>query len=141
MARAQHAERKQKTGPRKRGTPLLEWLLGVAGMLLLAAGFTFLIHEGVTGDDRPGEITATVKNIVEAADMYVVTYTLSNAGSETVSNLRVSARLLDGEQEIETAHALIDYVPGHSRREGGFYFHNDPRRYTLDIRPEGYQAP
>ena len=124
-----------------RPTPLLERLLGAIGVALLATCVVFLVREGMNGDERPGRVTATKTEVVAAGDMYVVTFELHNAGSQTLSNVQVTASLQDGDRELERAAVTIDYLPGHSRQAGGFYFKNDPRKHTLEIRPEGYQEP
>jgi uncharacterized protein (TIGR02588 family) len=124
-----------------RSTPLLERLLGAIGVALLATCVVFLVREGMNGDERPGRVTATKTEVVAAGDMYVVTFELHNAGSQTLSNVQVTASLQDGDRELERAAVTIDYLPGHSRQAGGFYFKNDPRKHTLEIRPEGYQEP
>jgi uncharacterized protein (TIGR02588 family) len=122
-------------------TPFLERLLGGVGVVLLAACVAFLVYEGMNGDERPGSVSATVTDIAPAGDMYVVTFQLDNAGSQTLSNVSVTARLGDGNRDLETAQTTIDFLPGHSRQTGGFYFKNDPRKHELEIRPEGYQEP
>ena len=37
--------------------------------------------------------------------------------------------------------ARIDYVPGHSVRQGGLFFTRDPRTGHLSLRARGYSAP
>ncbi len=44
-------------------------------------------------------------------------------------------RLAEGEQ---TSEVTLDYVPATSHRRGGLFFTEDPRRYPLSIREEGY---
>jgi len=122
-------------------TPVLEWLLGGIGASLLLACIAFLVHDGLSNDEDPGEITTSVLEVTAAGDAHIVTFSVHNAGSQTLSNLHVSARLLEGEREIERATTLIDYLPGHSAQEVGFYFLHDPKRYRLELRPEGYLKP
>lgn len=122
-------------------TPFLERLLGGIGVVLLVACIVFLVYEGIHGDERPGQVSAQMTTVVAAGDMYVVTFELHNGGTQTLSNVAVSATLTQGERELERAATTIDYLPGHSTQAGGFYFKNDPRKHTLEIRPEGYQEP
>jgi len=129
------------TKKQEQPTPFLERLLGGVGVVLLVACVIFLVYEGMHGDERPGQVSATVTDIALAGDMYVVTFELHNAGSQTLSNVSVTARLGEGDRELERAQTTIDYLPGHSRQGGGFYFKNDPRKHELEIRPEGYQEP
>ena len=134
---------KQKLAERvqKAQTPFIEWLLGGVGVILLLSCVAFLIYEGVTNNEEPGAITASVKEIVSAGDAYVVTFELHNAGSQTLSNVHLTARLMDGEREVERVQTTIDYLPGRSQQEGGFYFKHDPKSLGVEITPEGYQKP
>ncbi|HLS81700.1 MAG TPA: hypothetical protein VK025_09890 [Steroidobacter sp.] len=133
--------RLRRSDPRAAGTPRLEWALGAFGALLLACAASFLVHEALTADDRPGAVTASVMGIHEVDGGYLVTFVLRNLGDATLSELHVSARLMDGDEEVERAQTVIDYLPGGSTREGGFYLRSDPRDGALDIRPEGYVIP
>ena len=80
-------------------TPLLERLLGGVGVVLLVACVVFLIYEGTHGDEKPGRVTASITEIVAADDMYIVTFDLHNAGTQTLSNVQVTARVTDNERE------------------------------------------
>jgi uncharacterized protein (TIGR02588 family) len=132
---------KVKKESRKNETPLLEWMLGGIGVLLLSACVVFLVHEGLNGEESPGAISVEVKQIVATNGMHVVTFELHNAGSQTLSNVHLTGRLSKGDTEIERVQTVLDYLPGHSQQEAGFYFKHDPRTYTLEIVPEGYQKP
>jgi uncharacterized protein (TIGR02588 family) len=122
-------------------TPLLEWLIGGIGVALLVSCVAFLVYQGLTDAERPGPITSIVTDVIAAGDRHVVRFEIRNGGSQTLSNLHLSAHLLEDGREIESARMVIDYLPGHSSREGGFYFRRDPRSFTVEIRPEGYQRP
>ena len=135
------ANTKAKHDPRKSTTPLLEWVLGGIGVVLLAACVAFLVYEGLHGEESPGAITTVVKEIASANGTHIVTFELYNEGTQTLSNVHVTARLVDGERDIERAQTVIDYLPGRSRQEGGFYFRNDPRAHRIEIAPEGYEKP
>jgi uncharacterized protein (TIGR02588 family) len=125
----------------KTRTPVLEWLLGGLGVALLVSCVAFLIYEGIADDERPGRILASVKEIVGAESAYIVTFELHNSGSQALANVHVTARITDGANEVERVQTVIDYLPGRSHQEGGFYFTNDPRAFKLEITPEGYQKP
>ncbi len=133
--------RSAKSRSPRNDTPLLEWLLGGVGLLLLVAALSYLAYEGLTNDDGPGEIVVSTLEIIETQGAYIVRFQVRNEGSQTLADFHLSARLLDGDAEIEVADATIDYLPGRSAREAGVYLRNDPRRYRLEIRPEGFQNP
>ena len=132
---------KSPTHNKQAPPPALEWILGGIGVVLFVACVVFLIYEGIRREEQPGGITASVLDVRQAGEQHVVTFKLQNGGSQTLSNLLVSGRLLDGEREIERVSTTIDYLPGRSAQEGGFYFEHDPTALKLEIVPEGYQKP
>lgn len=138
---ANDKQRNSKARKEKGRTPILEQVLGGIGLMLLASCVAFLVYEGVNDGKAPGPLTATILEIIPAGESHIVTFDLHNSGSQTLSNLQVSGRLLDGEREIERATTTIDYLPGGSSQEGGFYFQRDPHLFELQITPEGYQKP
>lgn len=122
-------------------TPALEWILGVLGGLLLLASLAFLIHRAASGADEPGRVRIVADNITPMGDAWLVQFSAHNAGTQTLAELHVRARLLEGTSEIESAQAVIDYLPGRSTRQGGFYLRHDPGEYRLELAPEGFQTP
>jgi uncharacterized protein (TIGR02588 family) len=135
------SKKKSSEPAQKAQTPFLEWLLGGVGVVLLLSCVAFLVYEAINGNEQPGAITASVKEIVSAGDAYVVTFELHNAGSQTLSNVQLTARLTNGEREVERVQTVIDYLPGRSQQEGGFYFKQNPKNFRVEITPEGYQKP
>lgn len=139
MAGAQ--AKRSSTRKNEADTPFIEWLIGGIGLMLLLACLAFLVYEGVTNGEKPGPITASVVDVIDTGERHVVMFKIENGGSQTLSNLHVAARLLDGEREVESARTTIDYLPGGSSQQGGFYFEHDPRTLRVEIRAEGYQKP
>jgi uncharacterized protein (TIGR02588 family) len=135
------ATKTKTAGASKADTPMLEWLVGSIGVGLLGACVCFLVYEGLSTSERPGAVTASVREVIKTDAAHLVTFDLHNSGTQTLSNVHVAARLTDGNREIETVRTVIDYLPGGSHQEGGFYFRHDPRTYRIDITPEGYQTP
>ncbi len=131
----------KRSRPRSADTPLIEWVVGGIGAALFVACVALLIYQGVVEGDQPGAITTSVLEVAEVGDRHLVTFKIENDGTQTLSNLQVSARLLAGDREVESARTIIDYLPGGSSREGGFYFEHDPRELAVAIRAEGYQKP
>jgi len=126
---------------RPRDTPRLEWLLGMLGLALLIAAVGYLTYQGIADPSKPGALVITVTDVHRVGDAHVVKFTVRNDGSENLGHLHLTARLIDGEKEIESAPAFIDYLPAHSERRGGIYLRHDPQRYTLRIDPAGYMEP
>ena len=126
---------------RSSATPRLEWLLGICGLALLLAAICFLTYRGLTESDKPGAVVVRVTDVDEVGGAYVVRFHARNEGSKTLSQLHLNAHLSDGDEQVESAQALIDYLPGHSEQRGGVYLRHDPRRYRLRIEPAGYMEP
>jgi uncharacterized protein (TIGR02588 family) len=127
--------------PRPSDTPRLEWLLGMVGLALLVAAVCYLTYQGLTHPSKPGALMVTVLDIHPVGDAHVVKFSVRNEGSENLSQLHLTARLSDGDKEIESAQAFIDYLPARSEQRGGVYLRNDPRRFTVRIDPAGYMEP
>ena len=122
-------------------TPLLEWILGAIGALLFLAAVTYLTIEGSRGADRPAEITFTVEEVLPAGDGFLVRYSAHNQGTQTLAELHLKAEIIAGTTVMDEAQSTLDFLPGHSSRSGGFYLQEDPSRYRLEIRAEGYRKP
>ena len=122
-------------------TPLLEWILGAIGALLFLAAVTYLTIEGSRGADRPAEITFTVEEVLPAGDGFLVRYSAHNQGTQTLAELHLKAEITAGTTVMDEAQSTLDFLPGHSSRSGGFYLQEDPSRYRLEIRAEGYRKP
>jgi uncharacterized protein (TIGR02588 family) len=122
-------------------TPAIEWMLGIIGALLFLSAVGFLMYEGSRGQDHASAITISVTEVLPVQDAYLVRYAAHNDGTQTLADVQLSARLFDGNSQIESVQGQLDFLPGDSTRAGGFYLRNDPRRYRLEIRAEGYQEP
>src|SRR5688572_8687678 len=95
-------------------TPRLEWLLGIFGLALLVAGVSYLTYYGLTHPSKPGAVVVTVLDIHTVGEGHVVKFNVRNEGGENLSQLHLTARLSDGDREIESAQAVIDHLPAHS---------------------------
>jgi uncharacterized protein (TIGR02588 family) len=122
-------------------TPLLEWILGTIGALLFVAGVAYLTIEGLRGEDRPAEITFTVDEVLRAGDGFLVRYSAHNQGTQTLAEVHLKAEIVAGTTVMDEAQSTLDFLPGQSSRSGGFYLQEDPNRYRLELRVEGYQEP
>jgi uncharacterized protein (TIGR02588 family) len=125
----------------KSDTPPLEWLLGMLGLALLIAGVTYLTYQGLANSSKPGPVVVTVLEVHPVGGAHIVKFSVRNNGDQNLGQLHLIARLNDGDREIESAPALIDYLPARSEQRGGVYLRNDPRRHTLRIDPAGYMDP
>src|SRR5512138_1686032 len=130
-----------RAGKRHDATPLLEWVLGGIGVVLFVGAIAFLTYEEFRGADRVSGVEIHIDEIVRTHDAYLVRYRAHNQGTQTLVDLRIVARVLDGTTERERVEAGIDFLPGESWRRGGFYLREDPQKYRIEIRAGGYQEP
>lgn len=119
----------------------MEWAVAVASALVVLAAIGFLVYGAVTGAGTPPEIRVRVERIVPQPHGFVVEFRARNTGGTTAAGVPIRGRLLGAEGEVESAETTIDYVPPESERRGGLFFQNDPRRYRVEIRAEGYDVP
>lgn len=121
--------------------PLLEWLIGAIGLVLVLATLGYLAYAGWTTTLSPPEIQAKVQSISPNGDGYLVSFDVVNTGDETAAGVTVEGSLHNGDQEVELSTATIDYVPSHSTRKGGLFFQQNPAQLQLEIRATGYAEP
>ena len=122
-------------------TPVLEWILGAIGALLFLAAIAYLTIEGLRGEDRPAQIIFTVDEVLPAGNGFLVRYSAHNQGTQTLAELHLKAEIVAGTTVMDEAQSTLDFLPGQSSRSGGFYLREDPSRYRLEIRAEGFRKP
>jgi uncharacterized protein (TIGR02588 family) len=127
---------------RKASTPALEWVAAAIGLLLLLILLAIIGREAVGGEAaEPPAIAVTAGRTVAAAGGHLVEIEAANASGATASAVQVEGALMAGDRAVETSRLVFDYVPGRSRRRGGMFFTQDPRRHRLELRALGYQEP
>ena len=123
-------------------TPALEWAAAGIGLLLLLALLATIGLEAISGEtDEPPAIAVTAGLVAAAPGGYLVEIEATNASGATAASVEVEGALMAGGAAVETSSLTFDYVPGHSRRKGGLFFAEDPRRHRLELRALGYQEP
>jgi len=100
-----------------------------------------MIYQEFADDHTPPLVKIAADSVVSSGDGYVVKISVTNQGSADASGLVIEGVLKDGTSAVETSTITIDYVPSGSLREAGLYFTQDPARFNLQIRPQGYVDP
>ncbi len=127
------------TGPS--GMPLWEKILAAMGLALLMATLAFLLYRGISGVNSPPEITVRPLGVTPQQSGYLVRVEVRNSGGSTAAQVKVSGVLRRGAEDVETREATLDYVPQDSHRDLGLFFTQDPRKFDLEVYPEGYAEP
>ena len=132
-------ERNEAQGER---TPLLEWVAGAVGATLTLTLIGFLGWEAWTSPgDVPPDVTVRLEAVLPAGEGFVARIVAANGSPETAAAVEVEGVLSRDGDEVETAGATLDYVPGNSEKRGGLFFSEDPREGDLRLRALGYQEP
>ena len=127
--------------PGAQGTPLLEWIAGAVGLVLLLVTLGVIGHEALLGDRSPPAVTVEARAVHAVKDGWLVEVEVINSGGSPAAQVAIEGELTLAGQDPETAQASFDYVPDHSQRRGGLFFAHDPRRGQLDLRARGYTEP
>jgi uncharacterized protein (TIGR02588 family) len=122
-------------------TPLLEWLVGAVGLILVSGVILFLLYQGFADQNLPPQIHLTVQSMQSAGNQYLVLVKASNQGNKTVKGLVVEGRVEVTQAESETSTLTFDYLPAQSEHTGGLFFINDPRGRKIELRAQGYEHP
>jgi uncharacterized protein (TIGR02588 family) len=131
------------TGRKKsQQTPALEWVAAGTGVVFLVGLLGVIGAEALAGGTHePPAISIKVGEVTRAGDTYVAAFEAVNASGGTAAALQVEGKLVDGDVDVETSLATIDYVSAHGTAEGGLIFSQDPKGLTIVARPLGYQTP
>ena len=130
-----------KTSPGAQGTPLVEWIAGAVGLVLVLLTLAVIGREALFGDRSPPAVTVAARAVHAAPGGWLVEIEVINSGGSPAAQVIVEGELTLAGQPPETAEASFDYVPDHSRRRGGLFFAQDPRAGRLDLRAKGYTEP
>ncbi len=127
--------------PVTRATPLLEWIAAAVGLVLILAVLGVIAAEVLRGDQSEPRFEVRTLAVEPAGDGYRVHIAVTNRGDKPAAAVVVAGVLTGPGGETETAEATFDFLADHSRREGGLFFQNDPRRGALDLRAISYVDP
>lgn len=131
------AQPKRRTDP-----PLLEWVASGIGLLLLLGLLAVIGREALSREaEQLPAIDVAIRRILPAGSGFVVEIEAVNRSGGTAAAVEIEGVLKSGGTSLETSNATLDYVPGHSRRRGGLFFREDPRRHEIEVRALGFQIP
>lgn len=115
-------------------TPLLEKIVAFLGFVLVVWVLAVIVLEAKRFDEKPPEIVIRTEDVIAVAGGYLLRFEAKNQGSSATADL-----VIEGVNGDEKSQVMFDYIPAHSKREGGLFFSQDPKGAKL--RALGYQAP
>lgn len=121
--------------------PLLEWVVGGLGLLIVTAVVSVLVYEAVAGDHSPPDVKLTVQSIAPLQNGFVVKIRAKNLGGEPAAQVSITAEVRDGSKVVESSETQFAHLPPHSHREAGVFFQADPRHHEIRLRASGYEEP
>jgi uncharacterized protein (TIGR02588 family) len=121
--------------------PLLEWVVGGLGALIVLVAIAVLLYEGLAGDSSPPEIHVEIKDVAPLRDGFRVRFEARNVGGEAAAQVTVEGVLSRPGAEPETSAVTLAYLPARSERGGGLFFSADPRGGDLRVRARSYEDP
>jgi uncharacterized protein (TIGR02588 family) len=124
-----------------RATPLLEWIVGGLGTVLVGGAIAFLLYHALARDGSPPDIRVAAEQVLDLQGGYLVRFRASNAGRSAAAQVTIEGELAGPDGTIEVSDVVLDYLPPRSDREGGLLFSEDPRNGELRLRATGYAKP
>lgn len=122
--------------------PPLAIVCGVIGFLLGAALIGFVGWEAAQRADAPvPSVTVEPGKVHAAPGGFVVEFKARNRTAHTAAGVEVEATLETQGAKPVVSSVTLDYVPGHSTRQGGIFLPADPRWGQLELRAHGYSKP
>lgn len=140
MTNDQHNHQSQNQAG-QHNPPLLEWIVGAIGLIIVVGLISFLIYEAFTESERPPIIVVDTVSVSSAGGNYLARFTLDNTGGITGADVTIEGTLSSDGEVVETSYVTVPYVPPDSIREGGLYFTQNPEQYDLQLRVLGYRIP
>jgi uncharacterized protein (TIGR02588 family) len=126
---------------REQATPLLEWIVGGLGAVLVAGAIAFLVWHSLARDRTPPDVRLVAERVLDLRNGYLVQFRAFNEGGSAAAEVTIEGELTGPDGEVETSEAVLDYLPPRSDREGGLLFAKNPRAGELRLRATGYARP
>ncbi|HEX2079114.1 MAG TPA: TIGR02588 family protein [Longimicrobium sp.] len=118
-----------------------EWVAAAVSAALVLSVLALLAYDAVVRPQTPPAVEVRADTVLQAGGLWLVEFEAFNRGHNTAAAVKVEGRISGAAGEVETSEAVVDYVPGRSRRRGGLFFRHDPRVHRLELRALGYQEP
>jgi len=131
----------EKEPEKLKDAPVWMWAIGCLGLMFVLGSILFMLYEAAAGDQSPPDVTLSVTSILPTRNGFLVQVEAVNDGGSTAEGLTVEGELKNGAESVETSNTTLEYVPPHSKREGGLFFSLDPRQHELRLRAKGYEKP
>ncbi len=121
--------------------PLLEWIIGGLGAVLVGGAIAFLVYHSLARDRTPPDVRVVAQRVLDLPTGYLVQFSAFNQGGSAAAELTIEGELTSRDGDTEMSEVVLDYLAPRSGREGGLVFSRDPRAGQLSLRAKGYAKP
>jgi uncharacterized protein (TIGR02588 family) len=121
--------------------PWLEWLASAIGLLVVFGIFGVIGWQAFNGAAMPPVITVEIESVTPVEGGYRVLFRAHNTAGEAAAQVEIEGKVAAAGEDEETSKAILDYVPGHSARQGGLFFTRNPHSGSLAVRAIGFATP
>jgi uncharacterized protein (TIGR02588 family) len=108
--------------------------------LLLLAVVSYLVWEG-TRPPEDARFEGGIEAVREVGGRFHAAVSVANDGGRSVQSLGVALELRSGDQVVERAGAVLDWLPEGSTRRLVLILEHDPSVYESELLFEGYLVP
>ena len=122
-------------------TPWLEWIASGVGLLLTLGVFGLIGWQALNDAGSPPMIIVETTGVTPVMGGYRVMFRARNIGGAAAAQVRIEGVLSRSNSPNETSDVVVDYIPGHSAREGGLFFSQDPKPGDVSLRAAGFVEP
>ncbi|WP_284757039.1 TIGR02588 family protein [Agrobacterium sp. fls2-241-TYG-188a] len=119
----------------------IEWLTGMISAILVVVLIGIIAKDAFTDKDLVPDLSAAVTGMEQRSGGYQIAFDITNKASVTASQVRVLGELKEGDEVVETAETVLDYVPGRSHAKGGMVFRSDISGKTVALRVSAFNEP
>jgi uncharacterized protein (TIGR02588 family) len=137
----EHSESEIRPTKTEQQVPWLEWLAVGIGLLLVLGIFGVIGWQLFSGATTPPVITVKVEKVAPVEGGYRVLFRAHNSAGEAAAQVEIEGKVTAAGEDEETSKVILDYVPGHSARQGGLFFTRDPHSGSLAVRATGFAKP
>jgi uncharacterized protein (TIGR02588 family) len=119
----------------------IEWVTGAVSAVIVIAVMVWIAKDAIADRDASPNLVGSVVHVQQRSGGYQVQFEVRNSASATASQVTVRGEVRDDDTLLETTETVVDYVPGHSKANGGLIFLHDPGGKTIHIRATAYNDP
>jgi uncharacterized protein (TIGR02588 family) len=120
---------------------VVEWAVGLASTLLVAAMIGFIFYQAVTQSPLPPRLSIERLPTVAGDSDRHVRFAIHNDANRTAAAVLVHGEATRQDGRSEVAETTFDYVPAQSRATGALIFSIPVTEANLTIRASGYMDP